>query len=254
MGIRSIVLFYVDDGVDVATALSSEPEIDRDATRLAFAELYPASPARELADSNLWNLYPSDGVVHIGCFRGLTVVSTIDMGGDARPLEERFHAFAKGRTMLFHFMLSTADAFSLGIWVKGEVVRYLSINFDGVTEDIGQRLPVELPYWEGRHDDDADDDEDQILAELNASLCAEHGDDDHGQYISERTGPSFHPLALGQAVASDLFGWNASWYRSDARPDPGRIALMAFDLVPAASDSGDATGCRQKKKTRWWFW
>nr|WP_167348344.1 hypothetical protein [Streptomyces bicolor] len=81
---------------------------------------------------------------------------------------------------------------SLLAWGPGEspdgrLVRSLSLSPDtGIIEDIGQRLPFELPYWEGHH-------------QVEPGAPSE----DEGQYPLP-----FHPLGLGERAMLEFFGFH----------------------------------------------
>jgi len=79
----------------------------------------------------------------------------------------------------------------------------LSLSPDGgVLEDIGVKLPFELPYWAGEHP--VFDDEEER---------------------SEYPFP-FHPLELGEAALAEFFGYQLEGGNANAVLEPDTIPLM----------------------------
>ncbi|MDQ1653201.1 MAG: hypothetical protein QOI35_2401 [Cryptosporangiaceae bacterium] len=74
----------------------------------ATHRLCPGHRLTAIADGTLaWHADPSDHGVYAGCVSGLTVACTGDAGLDRpSPLDRRFHADARGRTLHLHAMHS----------------------------------------------------------------------------------------------------------------------------------------------------
>ncbi|AWL05126.1 hypothetical protein DIR46_12260 [Massilia oculi] len=254
VGNKTAILAYVDEGSDLHSVLKSRPVLDREATALALAELFPSHKAMPLADGHLGSVYPPRDEVGIACYPGLTIVSAQALIVEPSQLDQRFLEFAKGRTMLHHVTISTVDAFSYGVWKNGELVRALSMSSDGVTEDIGAPRAVELPYWAGKYPCADDDEVDDGLVELDEHDRPEFGDDLEGSAVDRHAGSlPFHPLELGDAVLLDLFGYALDGYDAETQLDPDSIALMRFTLRQTArqqTGSDPVVGMRP-----WWkFW
>ncbi|MEU6287191.1 hypothetical protein [Streptomyces sp. NPDC046988] len=59
-------------------------------------------------------------------------------------------AASVGRRLILHAMHSAVDWLAFAVWEDGRLDRSLSLSPDsGVTENIGEPLPFELPYWAG---------------------------------------------------------------------------------------------------------
>lgn len=206
MGVKTAILAYVDG--DAAAILTAPPPLDRAACLATLAALFPKARWLPLADTDLFDAYPRRAEVRVGCFAGLTLVCHHSIVTDASHLGPRFLAYAGGRTMLMHAMISTVNAFAYGVWERGQLRRSLAMDADnGVSEDIGARRAFEMPYWAGAHRDEDDDDE------------IEHG-------------IPFHPLDLGDAALFDLFGYRIEGATGDETVQPERIPLMRFIRKP----------------------
>jgi len=199
MGAKTSMLAFVDG--DAAAILKSTPQLDRDACRAALAELFPGEKMTELSDGNLAFAYPPRKELMIACFPGLTILATRSIASEPSRLDRRYLAYARGRTILQHVMISTVDAFAYGVWEHGELRRGLSMDSDnGLGENIGQPRPFELPYWAGEHrEEDAPD-----------------------------NGLPFHPLELAEAALLDLFGYQLEGDIDPEQVDPETIPMMRF--------------------------
>ena len=109
---------------------------------------------------------------------------------------------------------------SFAVWDDGRLVRFLSLFPDGgIVEDIGERLPFELPYWEGRHPVEPfppfEDDEPYPLP--------------------------FHPLELGERAMLEFFGFYVEGFPDeDGVPEPAvdiwDVELHGFRVTATAQD------------------
>lgn len=80
-------------------------------------------------------------------------------------LDSKFiEAFSSG-TLYLHAMHSGVDFFAFAVWKNGTLQRSLSLSPDsGILDDIGPRLPFEVPFWAGEHPAvDPDDKDDSYL-------------------------------------------------------------------------------------------
>lgn len=95
-------------------------------------------------------------------------------------------------------MHSVVDWFACAQWTNGQLVRSLSLSPDsGILEDIGRRLPFEVPFWSGEHP-------------------ATNSDDDYPF--------PFHPLELGEAALKEFFN-----YQLEGFIDP---TLLQAESIP----------------------
>jgi hypothetical protein len=210
VGAKDWMLFYSEG--DIRAILQSAPPLDRAATGALVRRLHPGARVSEIEDGDLFaQANPPDHYVYAGCFPGLTVVCTGEVGLD-RPseLDRRFLNEAAGRTVYLHAMHSVVDWFAYAIWNgDGSLWRALSLSPDhGVMEDIGVPLAFEAPYWTGDHP--VDDEEDEPSYPL-----------------------PFHPLELAEDALRALFGFNYEGHYLDDDPDLEKIVLAGFLVRPA---------------------
>lgn len=204
MGAKTAILAYVDG--DVAAILKTPPPLDRAAGLATLAALFPNQRWLPLADTNLIDAYPSRGEIRVGCFAGLTLICHHSIVTDASHLDAHFLAYARGRTMLQHTVVSTVNAFAYGVWEGGVLRRSLAMDADnGVSDDIGARRAFEIPYWAGAHRDEDDNNENGI---------------------------PFDPLDLGDAALFDLFGYRLEGAIGTEGVEPERVPLMRFVCKP----------------------
>lgn len=206
MGAKTWMLVYAES--DARTALAARPALDRGASAAEAARLFPKDKLEALADGSLAWTNPPDKELNIGCFEGVTVVAAKEFGIDhPSKLDRRFLEHAQGRTVCLHAMHSVVDWFAFAVWRNGVLVRSLSLSPDsGILEDLGERLPFELPYWAGQHAAVDPDDEDEA---------------------SPYPFP-FHPLELGEAALAALFGYQLEGFVDPALLDPEQVPLLRF--------------------------
>ncbi|WP_344981659.1 DUF6928 family protein [Streptosporangium fragile] len=200
MGAKTGILVHADG--DVAEVLRRAPPLDRDACRLLVSRLYAGERVEEIGDGCLGeSAYPPEGVVYVGCFPGVEIVTDLALMVD-RP-SELFprHVARGGRRTYLHAMHSVVDWLAFGVWHDGVQIRSLSMSpDDGIMESVGDPLPFELPYWAGEHPADPHHDSDYPFP--------------------------FHPLDLGEAALEFFFG-----FRMEGHPTgiaPCDIPLMGF--------------------------
>jgi hypothetical protein len=209
MGAKTWMLVYADPGADIRKVLQGKPALDREATAAFVAGVHRGRKLNGIADGSLLeSANPDDGVVYAGCFPGLTVLCTGEVGIDhPSQIDRRFLEAAGGRTVYLHAMHSVVDWFAVAIWDgKGRLVRALSLSPDsGILENHGAPLPFEVPYWAGQKALQTDpDDEPYPLP--------------------------FHPLELAEDALRALFGFNYEGMIEDDDPDLESITLAGFEV------------------------
>lgn len=205
MGAKTWMLVYADG--NARSSLSTRPKLDRNATVRFAAELFPKDGLESLDDVTLSYTCPPDDEINIGCFAGLSVVAAAEFGIDyPSQLPTRFLKPMGSRTLYLHAMHSVVDWFAFAVWQDGLLKRSLSLSPDsGILEDIGPKLPFELPYWSGQFP--AIDPDDQ--------------DEDESPYPFP-----FHPLQLGEATLLEFFGYQIEG--SPSAIDPELFPLASF--------------------------
>jgi hypothetical protein len=209
------MIVYAETDARAALAAAQEPDV---AASLRLAKrLFPGERLTPSGRGSLDWTNPPDDEVHIGCFPGVSVVAAKEFGGDY-PSTLPAHFVESGRrgTIHLHAMHSVVDWFAFAVWRDGKLVRALSLSPDsGVLEDIGERLPFEVPYWAGEHPVDSDEDE-----EL-------------GEYPFV-----FHPLELGEAALGEFFGYHLEGMIDPQMLQPENVPLLVL-----------------KRSKPWWpFW
>jgi hypothetical protein len=205
-------MLVLADG-DAREALAAKPPLDREATSVLAATLFPGEGLHPIGDGELIFTSPPEDEVHIGCFPGVTVIAAIEFALDLpSTLPQRFIAAGDDRTVILHAMHSAVDWFAYAIWRKGELIRSLSLAPDsGIMEDLGERLAFELPYWEGEH-------------------ALDEAEDEQNPYPLP-----FHPLELGNEALVHLFGYQIEGLIDHALLDAMTVPLVRYRRVPPAS-------------------
>lgn len=187
MGTKTAVLAFAHGAI--ADALQDAPA---SRTERAAALVARVRPGHRIDTDNeepwelLDALYPPEGTVCALSIPGLDLVCDQEIMLD-RPsqLPEHLVAAGRGRRLCLHAMHSFVDWPAFAVWDDGRLVRSLSLSPDsGIIEDIGERLPFELPYREGRHPVEPDP-----------------GFEDDEPYPLP-----FHPLELGERALLEFFG------------------------------------------------
>jgi hypothetical protein len=168
-------------------------------------------------------LCPPEGTVCALSVPGLDLVCDQSIMVD-RPSELPGHLIdaGRGRRMYVFAMHSVVDWTAFAVWDDGHLVRSLSVaGEDGVMEDIGERFPFEVPYWEGRYPVD--------------SGTAWEDDD----WEDDREDPyplGFHPLELGERAMLALFGFCVEGTREENEPEPvvdiWKLPVHGFHATP----------------------
>lgn len=204
MGAKTWMLMYAEG--DPAAVLRARPAIDREASAALLAQLFPGQRFTRQEDETLARACPHGRDVRIACYPGLSIVAADELAIDHPSLlDQRFLDAAQGRTVYLHIMYSVVDWFAYGIWKDGSWQRALSVAPEGgVIEDLGERRPFEVPYWEGKYP-------------------AVDPEDEPSDYPLP-----FHPLDLGEAALEALFGYQLEGDNGPSLLDPASIPLMAF--------------------------
>jgi hypothetical protein len=204
MGAKTWMLVICDG--NPREILKSKPVLDRAAT-LAFAKaLYPSEKLSPLEDGTLMYTCPPDEELVIGAFPKLKVVAAKEFGIDyPSRLPASFLDLAARQSVYLHAMHSAVDWLAFAVWKDGQLKRSLSLSPDsGVLEDIGDRLPFELPFWSGQHP-------------------AIDPEEDDGGYPFV-----FHPLELGEAALLEFFGYQLEGMIDPSQLEPDDVTLMRF--------------------------
>jgi hypothetical protein len=207
MGAKDWFICYAD--TDVASVLSRDPQLDREATEELVRRLFPDHDVVAIDDGTLGeSANPADEDVFAAVWPGASIVCTVQAAQD-RPsqLGAQFLKEGAGRTVYTHAMHSVVDWFAYAAWnPDGGLRRALSVSSnDEVIEDIGARLSFEERFWAG--DFPATDDGDYPLP--------------------------FHPLELSEAALEHLFGFvfeGHSGMRDSNLVDPFDVTLAGFRL------------------------
>lgn len=223
MGAKTAVLAYAD--VAVPDVLRAVPGGDLDRAVALMARVRPGHRVTTdgeepwaLADA----LYPPEGTACALSVPGLDLVCDREWMID-RPsqLPEHLLAAGRGRRLYLHAMHSVVDWLAFAVWEDGLLVRSLSLSPDsGIIEEIGERLPFELPYWDGRHP---------------VEPCPPFED--------EKPYPlPFHPLDLGERAMLDFFGFHVEGCaQGDDAGEPvvdvWGVELQGFRVAPGACGS-----------------
>lgn len=205
MGAKTCLLFHTT--ADARSLLAAGPVLDADETARFVASLFPSLRTDHPQAATLNDTYVPSGIVVAGCFPGLRIVVSDEVALDRlSQLPARFIA-PQGITCV-HVMHSVADFLSFAIWEDGVLKRSLGVAPDsGVMEDVGERLPFEIPFWEGQHP--ADDPEALAAGEAPYPL-------------------PFHPLELGEAALLAFLGYQIEGVIDPTHLDPAGIPLLRF--------------------------
>ena len=215
MGAKTWMLVGCD--ADPKQVLSAKPLLNRAASRELARAVFPKHTLTEAADGSLSYTNPPDDEVHVGVFPGVSVIAANEFGVDLpSKLNKTYLRALHHRFIYLHAMHSAVDWFAFSVWEEGKLLRALSLSPDsGIMEDIGARMPFELPFWQGLHPVEGDDDIDEENEDV------EEVEDDKYPFI-------FHPLELGEAALENLFGYVLEGDQNLALYDAEDIPLMVF--------------------------
>ncbi|WP_379553588.1 DUF6928 family protein [Qipengyuania sp. DGS5-3] len=189
--------------------LGANPQLDRDASFSLAKSLLPNAKIEAREDGSLSFLNPDDGEIFVGVYGDLKIVAHTDLSGDfPSRIDARWRSLDLGSKAYLHATHSAVDWCSFALWDKGTLVRALGVSPDsGVQEDIGERLPFEVPFWDGLHslDDEFEDDEPYPLP--------------------------FHPLELSETALLSMLGIQFEGSPDDWVCDPEDVPIMKFAVI-----------------------
>jgi Family of unknown function (DUF6928) len=202
VGAKTWMLVYANE--NVGEALRGGPQLDRDATLQLAKNLFPKDRLEPIGDGDLSYTCPPDDEIHIGCFPGVSILAAKEFGIDyPSRLPLTFLSVGATGAVYLHAMHSVVDWFACAKWINGQLVRSLSLSPDsGILEDIGPKLPFEVPYWSGQHP-------------------ATDGDEDDYPF-------PFHPLELGEAALKAFFDYQLEGSNDPTLLQPESIPLVIY--------------------------
>lgn len=179
---------------DASRVLRSRPALDRGAAK-RLAERLAGRALESVGEGTLAEgTYPRDGMVFAAAFPGLDLFCEESLAIDRPSQLPARYTRVPNRRVILHAMHSVVDWFAFAVWDGGTLVRALSVSPDnGVIEEVGARLPFELPHWAGEHPVDEEDDEDAYPL-------------------------PFHPLELGEEALNAFFGFRLEGVPTDINP------------------------------------
>jgi hypothetical protein len=173
--------------------------------------LHSLFPKENFSDAELGSLYftcPGKGEVCIADLGEMLIVSTDEVAIDyPSKIPEKFIDHSNYKYIYLFAMHSVVDWFAFAIWENKKLIRSLSLSPDsGILEDIGNKLPFELDYWQGKlRAIDPDDTDDYPLP--------------------------FHPLDFGECTLLNLMGYQFEGDESLNKVDPEAIEISCFKRV-----------------------
>ncbi len=189
---------------DARSLLRSELELDEPATRNFVGNMFLGRKFAYSGKGDLSYTNPPKGKVFAGCYPGLRIAASIEFGKDFPSKLSAQFISSKGRTYL-HAMHSVVDWFAFALWQDGVLLRALSLSPDsGIIEDVGDRLPFEHPFWDGKQP--------AVASEEDPSACPF----------------PFHPLELGEAALKEFFGYQLEGFIDPELLEPESIPLLHF--------------------------
>ncbi|MEV6995704.1 hypothetical protein AB0N87_42395 [Streptomyces sp. NPDC093228] len=216
MGAKTAVLAYAGDAI--ANLLQDTPASEIDRTAALVARVRPGHRI-DADDEETWELadalYPPEGTVCALSASGLDLVCDQEVMLD-RPSELPAHlvAASRGRRLYLHAMHSVVDWLAFAVWDDGKLVRSLSLSPDsGIIEDIGERLPFELPSQYGSSNG------------CRSSCRTGRADNRWSPFPpfedEDPYPPPFHPLELGERALLEFFGFYVEGISDeDDAPEP----------------------------------
>lgn len=205
MGAKSWMIAYSQAAP--REVLTGGPSLDEAATDALVSELFRG--ATRIGEADLFSINPPNGEIVAGVFPGVTVLAASDFGVDyPSKLHPRFVQHGSDGMIHLHAQHSVVDWFAFGVWRGGELIRSLSVSPDfGVMEDVGERMPFELPFWDGAHP--AVDEEEE-----------------------EEYGLPFHPLELSEVALPELFGFVLEGMPLEDSIEPDEVSLLRYAKRP----------------------
>ncbi|OKI08107.1 hypothetical protein A6A06_35240 [Streptomyces sp. CB02923] len=201
MGSKAVIVAFVEE--DSRGVFRRDLKIDqRESKLLAEGVLGATACESEILPLSL-AAWPDPGTVCAASYSGLEVICSRNF---AKPnpsqLTEDIVRRAGGRTAYGVFMHSADDWASFAVCSGGELVRSVSLSPDsGITENLGEYLPFELPFWNGEHS----------AGESEYAL-------------------PFHPVDFGNEALRELFGFILEGYEDPSCVNPEDIEIPAFSI------------------------
>lgn len=182
MGAKTWMLVSSDG--NAKDQLAGQPSLNRKASMELAKRLFPTADLEEGEEGSLSYTNPEDEEVLVGHFGNVAVVAAMEFGIDyPSKLPSHFLQNMPHPVIVLHAMHSAVDWFAFAVWENGKLRRALSLSPDsGILEDIGERFPFELPYWNGERRLESEDRE--------------------GGYPFV-----FHPLELAEEALSFFYGY-----------------------------------------------
>lgn len=151
-------------------------------------------------------MYPPEGTVCAASWLGVEVIGDQEVMIDApSQLPEHLVEASADRRLVLHAMHSVVDWLAFAVWEDGRLVRSLSLSPDsGITENIGEPLPFELPYWAG---------------DRPADIIPWPGEEEEPYALP------FHPLDLDEDALRAFCG-----FIQEGRPEPDDVDADAIEL------------------------
>lgn len=209
MGAKSAIIMYAHK--PPRHLLHGGLVADESTAETLVATALPHTALTGIGTGNLAeNSRPAEGLVYAARFPGVDVIACDRfMIDDPRGLPQALFELAEGRAMYVHFRHSVVDWLAFGEYRDGEWRRLLSLAPDsGIIVDIGQRLPCEAAYWDGKHPVDPDP--------------VFRRSDDYPL--------PFHPLELAEDVMAEHLGFTLEGVPTAL--DPFDLTLHGFRLEP----------------------
>ncbi|MHC0430943.1 DUF6928 family protein [Streptomyces sp. O3] len=200
MGSKAAVVIFTD--VDPRGVFQGGAGADRVKSRFLAEKAVKAS-VQELAPLPLdLAVWPGAGIVCAAHFSDFQVICSRELAREhPSALTEWISRMADGRNAYGVFMHSAEDWAALGVWSSEGLVRALSVKPGvGVIEDVGERLPFEIPFWGGDR---------PVCHDVNYAL-------------------PFHPIDLGNEALREFFGFILEGREDEFCVDPEEIEVPAF--------------------------
>ncbi|MEV7245753.1 hypothetical protein AB0N92_31525 [Streptomyces sp. NPDC093248] len=227
MGAKTGFLVYADG--DVPGLLREVGTADPEQTANTMRRLYPGWEIEQSEGSRISSgVYPPEGTAYAASWPGLEFIGDqrvmIDVPSE---LPKHLVAASAGRRLVLHAMHSVVDWFAFAVWEDGRLVRSLSLSPDsGITENIGEPLPFELPYWSGDRPADV----------------IPWPDEDEEPYPLP-----FHPLELGEDALRALCGFVLEGHPGPDDIDADDIHLHGFRVRdPRGPDPAEQQAALQR--------
>lgn len=186
MGVSTSILFGWDE--DPRGRWDKLPPANRESSKV-LGERLADRRLEILGEASLADAADPDGRIFVACYPGVSIYCDEALAVDEPSTLADLVALVPHRTVVVHAMSGGVDGLAFGVWSNGVLVRALSLSpDDGVVEDAGARLALELPFWAG-----------------------ERPVEDEDEYPLP-----FHPLELGDEVLVSLVGLDLGGDVADA--------------------------------------